>query len=89
MSAHRHKTPLRGVKVTPHPRADDPLYTSVNYAYAGKTGHVHEVVTIGGRELAKVGFDDRKIVYYLLDDLEMDDSAARGTFHDGDRTPAE
>jgi hypothetical protein len=28
-------------------------------------------------------------VYYLLDDLETDDSAARGTFHDGDRTPTE
>jgi len=82
MSAHRHNTPLRGVKVTPHPRPGDPLYTSVNYSYAGKTGHVHEVVTVGGRELAKVGFDDKKIVYYLLDDLEMDESATRSTFHD-------
>ena len=43
---------------------------------------MHEVVTIGGRELAKVGFDDRKIVYYLLDDLELDTAANRGTFHD-------
>jgi hypothetical protein len=39
-------------------------------------------VTIGGKQLAKVGFDDRKIVYYLLDDLELDSAAARGTFHD-------
>jgi hypothetical protein len=54
----------------------------VNYTYAGKVGHVHEVVTIGGRQLAKVGFDDRKIVYYFLDDLEMDEAAAKRTFHD-------
>ena len=26
--------------------------------------------------MAKVGFDDRKIVYYFLDDLERDDDAA-------------
>ena len=32
--------------------------------------------------LAKVGFDDRKIVYYFLDDLERDDAADRRTFHD-------
>ena len=82
MSAHRHQTPLRGVKAIPHPRAGDPNYTEINYAYAGKTGHVHEVVTIGGKQLAKVGFDDRKIVYYLLEDLELDASAKRGTFHD-------
>lgn len=82
MSTHRHQTPLRGVKATPHPKPGDPNYTAVNYAYAGQSGHVHEVVTIGGRELAKVGFDDKKIVYYLLDDLELDDSAKRGTFHD-------
>jgi hypothetical protein len=44
-------------------------------------------VTIDGRELAKVGFDDRKIVYYLLDDLELDASATRGTFHDDKRGP--
>jgi hypothetical protein len=43
---------------------------------------VHEVVEIGGRSLVKVGFDDRKIVYYFLDDLELDESAKRGTFHD-------
>jgi len=82
LSAHRHQTPLRGVKAIPRPRAGDPNYTEINYAYAGKTGHVHEVVTIGGKQLAKVGFDDRKIVYYLLEDLELDASAKRGTFHD-------
>lgn len=81
---HRHQTPLRGVKATPHPKDGDPQYTAVNYEYAGKTGHIHEVVTINGRELAKVGFDDRKIVYYLLDDLELDKSAKRGTFHDNE-----
>ena len=59
-------------------------YTEVNYTYAGRTGHIHEVVEIAGRSLAKVGFDDRKIVYYLLDDLELDESAKRGTFHDTD-----
>jgi hypothetical protein len=80
---HRHRTPLRGVKATPHPKPDDPNYTAVNYTYAGRTGHIHEVVEIAGRSLAKVGFDDRKIVYYLLDDLELDESAKRGTFHDG------
>lgn len=79
---HRHNTPLRGVKAIPHPNPDDPQYTAVNYAYAGKVGHVHEVVEINGRQLAKVGFDDRKIVYYLLADLELDVSAKRGTFHD-------
>lgn len=82
---HRHNTPLRGVKATPHPKAGDPKYTAVNYEYAGKIGHIHEVVTIGGRDLAKVGFDDRKIVYYYLDDLELDAAAKRGTFHDADR----
>lgn len=81
---HRHNTPLRGVKATPRPKPDDPLYTAVNYAYAGKTGHIHEVVTIDDRELAKVGFDDRKIVYYLLDDLDLDYGSQRGTFHDND-----
>jgi len=79
---HRHQTPLRGVKATPRPRPDQPGYTPINYAYSGKVGHIHEVVDIAGRRLAKVGFDDRKIVYYLLEDLELDDSAARGTFHD-------
>jgi hypothetical protein len=82
VSTHRHRTPLRGVTVVPRPAADNPDYTPLNYAYAGQTGHVHEVVTIGGRELVKVGFADRKIVYYLLADLEMDESAKRGTFHD-------
>src|SRR5580704_18899837 len=66
---HRHKTPLRGVKAIPHPKPGDPNYTAVNYAYAQREGHVHEVVEMGGRQLAKVGFADRKIVYYFLDDL--------------------
>ncbi|MDP9017509.1 MAG: hypothetical protein M3N19_04235 [Candidatus Eremiobacteraeota bacterium] len=82
MSTHRHQTPLRGVKATPHPKPEDPNYSAVNYEYAGRVGHVHEVVTINGRELVKVGFDDKKIVYYLLDDLELDTTAKRGTFHD-------
>ena len=81
---HRHRTPLRGVKAIPHPRPDDPNYTPLNYEYADREGHIHEVVEIGGRQLAKIGFPDRKIVYYLLDDLELDESAARGTFHDDD-----
>lgn len=79
---HRHQTPLRGVKAVPRPKPGDPSYGAANYAYAGQTGHIHEVVEIGGRQLAKVGFDDRKIVYYLLDDLELDAGAKRGTFHD-------
>ncbi len=82
MSEHRHQTPLRGTKAIPRPAAGKAEYSEVNYRYAGQTGHIHEVVTIGGRELAKVGFDDRKIVYYLLDDLELDGEAPRGTFHD-------
>ena len=82
MSTHRHQTPLRGVKAIPRPKPDDANYTAVNYEYAGRQGHIHEVVTIDGRELAKVGFDDKKIVYYLLDDLELDQTAKRGTFHD-------
>ena len=79
---HRHNTPLRGVKAIPRPKPSDPGYSDVNYAYAGREGHIHEVVEINGRELAKVGFDDRKIVYYFLDDLELDETARRGTFHD-------
>jgi len=79
---HRHQTPLRGVKAVPRPQPDNPDYAAVNYEYAGREGHVHEVVTIGGRRLAKVGFTDRKIVYYLLEDLELDESAPQGTFHD-------
>ena len=82
MSVHRHQSPLRGTKATPCPKPGNPDYSAVNYEYAGRAGHVHEVVTIGGRRLAKVGFDDRKIVYYLLEDLELDDAAERGTFHD-------
>jgi hypothetical protein len=82
LSEHRHQTPLRGVKATPRPKPGNPDYTAVNYEYAGRVGHIHEIVKISGRELVKVGFDDRKIVYYLLEDLELDDSAQRGTFHD-------
>ena len=82
MSEHRHQTPLRGTKVIPRPQTDNPDYTAVNFKYAGQEGHIHEVVTIGGRELAKVGFDDKKIVYYFLDDLERDDVASKRTFHD-------
>ena len=82
MSTHRHNTPLRGTKAVPRPKPDDANYTAVNYQYAGQEGHIHEVVEIGGRQLAKVGFDDRKIVYYLLDDLELDDAARKRTFHD-------
>lgn len=82
MSEHRHQTPLRGTKVIPRPKADNPDYTAVNFKYAGQEGHIHEVVQIGGRDLAKVGFDDRKIVYYFLDDLERDDDAHKRTFHD-------
>lgn len=82
---HRHNTPLRGVKATPRPKEGDARYTDVNYRYAGRTGHIHEVVTIDGRELVKVGFDDRKIVYYFMEDLELDAAAKRGTFHDDDR----
>jgi hypothetical protein len=84
VSDHRHSTPLRGTKAVPRPKPGNAEYAEVNYRYAGRTGHIHEVVTIGGKELAKVGFDDRKIVYYLLEDLELDDRAARETFHDRD-----
>ncbi|MBV8355276.1 MAG: hypothetical protein JO101_08155 [Candidatus Eremiobacteraeota bacterium] len=79
---HRHRTPLRGVAATPRPSPGNASYSDVNYVYAGKVGHIHEVVEINGRELAKVGFDDRKIVYYFLEDLELDQGAKRGTFHD-------
>ena len=82
LSEHRHQTPLRGTQVTPRPVPDNPDYRAVNYTYAGRVGHIHEVVTIGGRQLAKVGFDDRKIVYYFLADLEMDEAARKRTFHD-------
>lgn len=81
---HRHRTPLRGVKATPRPKPGNPNYSAVNYEYEGRAGHVHEVVEIGGRALAKVGFEDRRIVYYLLEDLELDEGARRGTFHDAD-----
>jgi hypothetical protein len=65
--------------VIPRPRPDNPDYTEVN---AGQEGHIHEVVEIAGRELAKVGFDDRKIVYYFLEDLEKEERAPKRTFHD-------
>jgi hypothetical protein len=84
LDMHRHRTPLRGVKAIPHPTPGDPQYAAINYAYAPREGHIHEVVEIGGRSLAKVGFPDRKIVYYFLDDLELDETAKRGTFHDVD-----
>ena len=71
-------------KAIPHPKPGNPDYAAVNYAYAEREGHIHEVVEIGGRSLAKVGFADRKIVYYFLDDLELDEKAQRGTFHDAD-----
>lgn len=87
MPNHRHKTPLRGTRVIPHPPPDAPGYQPVNYTYAGQAGRVHEVVVIGGRELAKVGFDDRKIVYYLLHHLEIDETAKRETFHDFEAVP--
>ncbi|HTJ24869.1 MAG TPA: hypothetical protein VMA36_01780 [Candidatus Limnocylindria bacterium] len=73
---------MRGTTVVPRPNPDDPNYTEVNYRYAGQEGHIHEVVEIGGRELAKVGFDDRKIVYYFLDDLEKKEREPKRTFHD-------
>jgi hypothetical protein len=82
LSKHRHRTPLRGTTVVPHPKPGDPDYSDVNYRYAGHEGHIHEVVEIGGRELAKVGFDDRKIVYYFLDDLEQKPREPKRTFHD-------
>lgn len=82
MPDHRHQTPLRGTKVVPRPPEGKPGYAAVNYAYAGREGSIHEVVEIGGRTLAKVGFPDRKIVYYDLDDLERNETARRGTFHD-------
>ena len=87
MSQHRHQTPLRGTKAIPRPPAGQSDYSEINYRYAGVEGHIHEVVTIGGKQLAKVGFDDRKIVYYLLDDLELDAAAKRGTFHDKEQQP--
>lgn len=83
MSQHRHQTPLRGTKAIPRPAPGQPDYTEVNHRYAGKVGHVHEVVMIGGKQLAKVGFDDRKIVYHLLDDLELDSDAAFAAFRTG------
>jgi hypothetical protein len=71
MSEHRHQTSLRGMKVVPRPKLDNPAYTALNYAYAGKEGRIHEIVRIGTADLVKVGFTDRKIVYYLLEDVEL------------------
>ncbi|MDE2572568.1 MAG: hypothetical protein KGM44_08625 [bacterium] len=71
MAEHRHQSPLRGTKVIPRPKPADPSYGEANYRYAGQEGHIHEVVTAGGRELAKVGFADKRVVYYLLEDLEV------------------
>ena len=88
MSEHRHQTPLRGTKATPRPPAGRADYSEINYRYAGVVGHIHEVVTIGGKQLAKVGFDDRKIVYYFLDDLEREEQAPKRTFHDLPETGA-
>ncbi|HUY11792.1 MAG TPA: hypothetical protein VMV73_05980 [Candidatus Dormibacteraeota bacterium] len=83
MAEHRHQTPLRGVKATPRDMpAEYAGYGAVNRRYIGVVGHIHEVVEIEQRQLVKVGFDDRKIVYYLLEDLDLDESAKRGTFHD-------
>lgn len=84
---HRHNTPLRGVKAIPHPAPDNPGYSEVNYRYAGQAGSIHEVAEIAGRQLAKVGFPDRKIVYYFLEDLELQPKAKRGTFHDDPPLP--
>ncbi|MGH7756599.1 MAG: hypothetical protein ACREM8_09995 [Vulcanimicrobiaceae bacterium] len=84
MAEHRHRTPLRGTAAIPRPARGRSDYTEVNYRYAGQVGHIHEVVEIAGKSLAKVGFDDRKIVYYLLEDLEMDEAARKRTFHDDD-----
>lgn len=82
MAEHRHQTPLRGVKVVPRPREGRSDYAPRNYEYAGREGRIHETVEISGRTLAKVGFSDRKIVYYYLEDLELDQEAQRKTFHD-------
>jgi len=73
-SEHRHNSPLRGAKVIPRPTAGDPRYGRVHEEYAGRQGRVHEVVTIDGKDLVKVGFDDKKVVYYLLADLEFEAS---------------
>lgn len=82
---HRHNTPLRGIKVIPKPPKDVPDYTEVHYRYAGMAGNIHEVVDINGRKLAKVGFKDKKIVYYFIEDLDMEPNAKRGTFHDEEK----
>lgn len=68
---HRHASAMRGKKVVAHPAPDNEFYQPVNYTYANQTGNIHEVVEISGRQLAKIGYPDRKIVYYLLDDLEI------------------
>lgn len=85
MAEHRHRTPLRGIKAVPRPQAGRSDYGPRNYEYAGREGRIHETVEIAGRILAKVGFADRKIIYYYLEDLELDPQSPRGTFHD--KTP--
>lgn len=82
MGEHRHRTALRGVKVVPRPPQDGAGYGVRNYEYAGREGRIHETIEVAGRTLVKVGFEDRKIVYYYLEDLSMDESAERRTFHD-------
>jgi len=64
LSEHRHQTPLRGTKVTPRPAPDNHDYREVNYTYAGREGHIHEVVEIAGRRLA----DGRALVSVVLSD---------------------
>jgi hypothetical protein len=82
MAVHRHRTPLRGVKAIPRPREGRLEYGPRNYEYSGREGRIHETMEISGRTLAKVGFSDRKIVYYYLEDLELDRQSERRTFHD-------
>ena len=57
-------------------------------AFVAPTAVLIGDVEIGGRELAKVGFDDRKIVYYFLEDLDRDEDADKRTFHDLPDEPA-
>ena len=68
---HRHLSALRGTKVLPRRLPISEYYTELHERYAGQTGTIHDVLPVAGQELAKVGFPDRKIVYYLLQDLEQ------------------
>jgi len=68
---HRHRSELRGQQVIPHPDPTHPLTTTIHLAYAGQIGRIHEVVTMQGQQLAKVGFADKRIVYYRLGDVEI------------------